>query len=311
MSVDYRLVAMAPQFRAADFAAVAAVLERLPLAITAVRQLSTGLSISAPATVAGMEWQLAGSLPDVVATAHDLRDQAMAWGMDLALCPAAQHIDVLRLAVFDMDSTLIEAEVIDQLAIAAGVGARVAAITERAMRGELDFKASFTERLGLLAGLDASVLAGIAARLPITPGAQTLLAELRARGVRTAIVSGGFHCFAEYLQSRLAIDEIHANALEIVDGQVTGRVQGPIMDGTGKAQTLLALTEQRGLRPAQVLAVGDGANDLPMLAAAGIGVAFRAKPLVRAQAALALDVAGLDGVLYLLGLAENERRIGA
>jgi phosphoserine phosphatase len=228
--------------------------------------------------------------------------------LDLNLLPDTAAAVLPRLAVFDMDSTLIQAEVIDQLAIAAGVGERVAAITERAMQGELDFKASFTERLGLLKGLSADVLAGIADRLPIMPGAMALLGELRARGVRTAIVSGGFQYFAQYLQTRLPIDEVHANVLEVVDGRVTGRVVGEIMDGAGKAATLEALAQRYGVPADAVMAVGDGANDLPMLAAAGCGIAFRAKPVVRAAAQLAVDGVGLDGVLYLLGIADDQRR---
>lgn len=227
-------------------------------------------------------------------------------GIDLVLQDASVRQADYRLAVFDMDSTLIQCEVIDELARRAGVGDAVAAITERAMRGELDFKGSFTERLGMLEGLDESALADVAENLPITEGMPELILTLRARGIRTAILSGGFNYFARHLQNRYGFDDIHANALDIEDGKVTGKVTQDIVDGARKRYLLESLASSMGIAHSQVIAVGDGANDLPMLSAAGLGVAFDAKPVVRAQAAHNIRHVGLDGVLYLLGAASEQ-----
>ena len=210
-----------------------------------------------------------------------------------------------RLVAFDMDSTLIQVEVIDQLAAAHGVGEQVAAITERAMRGELDFAESFRERLGLLAGLDASVVGRIAEALPLTEGAERLFRTLNALGYKTAIISGGFRYFAEHLQRKLGVDFICANELDIADGCVTGRVRGTIVDAARKAEFLRELASAEGIDLRQVIAVGDGANDLPMLSVAGLGIAFRAKPIVRERAGNALSLAGLDGSLSLIGVRDR------
>ncbi|KGE03886.1 phosphoserine phosphatase SerB [Pseudohaliea rubra] len=210
-----------------------------------------------------------------------------------------------RLAVFDMDSTLIEAEVIDELAGAAGVREAVSAVTERAMRGEIDFRESFRARLATLRGLDGHCLDGIAAGLRLVDGARQLVATLRTLGVHTAILSGGFDYFARDVQRRLGIHEVHANRLAIEAGVLTGEAVEPIVDGARKAALLRELAAREGLSPAHVLAVGDGANDLPMLAEAGLGVAFRAKPVVRASARQAISHAGLDCVLFLLGVPER------
>lgn len=211
-----------------------------------------------------------------------------------------------RLVCFDMDSTLIEAEVIDELAKAAGVGEQVAAITERAMNGELDFIQSFSARVALLKGLDESVLAGIAERLPLTEGAEQLVKTLKALGYKTAILSGGFNYFGRYLQQKLGIDYVHANELEIVDGKVTGNVVGQVVDGKRKAELLREIAARENVALEQVIAVGDGANDLPMLSIAGLGIAFRAKPVVRANAKQAISTLGLDGILYLLGVRDRD-----
>ncbi|WP_202594503.1 phosphoserine phosphatase SerB [Reinekea blandensis] len=241
---------------------------------------------------------------------ESLRKQFLQISADLNVDVAFQVDSVYRrnrrLVCFDMDSTLIEAEVIDELAAAAGVGAQVAEITERAMQGELDFQQSFRERMALLKGLDESVLRGIAERLPITEGAERLMTTLRAYGYKTAILSGGFTYFGEYLQKKLGIDFVFANHLDIVDGKVSGEVKGDIVDGQKKAALLKQLAEQEGIQLEQTIAVGDGANDLPMLSEAGLGIAFRAKPIVKESARHSISTLGLDAVLYFLGFRDQE-----
>jgi phosphoserine phosphatase len=211
-----------------------------------------------------------------------------------------------RLVCFDMDSTLIEAEVIDELAKHAGVGDQVAAITERAMLGELDFTASFTQRMALLEGLSEQVLVEVANSLPIMEGAECLIRNLKAYGFKTAILSGGFSYFGKFLQQKMGIDYVYANTLEIVDGKLTGRVVHPVVDGQRKALLLAQIAEKEGISTQQTIAVGDGANDLPMLSAAGLGIAFRAKPLVRESAKQSMSTHGLDSILYLLGYRDND-----
>ena len=222
-------------------------------------------------------------------------------GVDANLQTAEERAVDIKLAVFDMDSTLIQCEVIDELAKQAGVGDRVVEITERAMRGELDFNQSFAERLGLLRGLDARVASEIASSLPFSDGAHELMLTLRARGVRTVILSGGFDVFAESVMGALKMDSYVANSLEIVDNKLTGRVIPPVVNADEKRARLISLASSMAIDLSQTMAVGDGANDLKMLEAAGIGVAFRAKPVVREQARYQLSHVGLDGALYLLG----------
>ncbi|WP_114417502.1 phosphoserine phosphatase SerB [Marinospirillum perlucidum] len=240
----------------------------------------------------------------------ELRRHFLALAGELEVDIAVQEDNIYRrnrrLVVFDMDSTLIETEVIDELAHEAGVGDQVAAITERAMCGELDFGESFRARVALLEGLDASVLEKIAQRLPITEGAEKLVSTLKALGYRTAILSGGFTYFGRYLQEKLGIDEVHANELEIENGRVTGRVVGRVVDGECKAELLQEIARKEGINLEQSIAVGDGANDLPMLGLAGLGIAFRAKPLVRETARHALSTLGLDAILYLIGFSDRD-----
>jgi len=229
-----------------------------------------------------------------------LKALAASLSVDLVLL-AQDELDIERkLAVFDMDSTLIEVEVIDELAKRAGVGEQVMAITAAAMRGELDFNQSFEQRLGLLQGLSDEVLADIAAKLPIMPGMEKLISTLSQRGYKTAILSGGFSYFAGYLKDKYQFDYAFSNALEVVDGKVTGNVIGDIVNAEQKVVRLKEIAAKEGFDLAQTIAVGDGANDLPMLATAGLGVAFHAKPLVIEKADHAVSTLGLDALLYLI-----------
>lgn len=210
-----------------------------------------------------------------------------------------------RLICFDMDSTLIETEVIDELAERAGVGEQVRAITERAMRGEIDFSESFRERVALLKGLDESVMREIAETLPVTEGVERMMQVLKRTGYKTAILSGGFTYFGNWLKQKFGFDYVYANELEIVDGKLTGRYVGDIVDGKRKAELLRIIAQVENIDIAQTIAVGDGANDLPMLSAAGLGIAFHAKPKVKQTARQSISTIGLDGVLYFLGFKDS------
>jgi phosphoserine phosphatase len=253
-----------------------------------------------------VELSMRGTPDDASALRGELLELAQALDVDIAFQVDDVYRRNRRLIAFDMDSTLIQTEVIDELAMAAGVGDEVSAITEAAMNGELDFKQSLVRRVALLKGLEESVLAEIAARLPLTPGAERLIGTLRSLGYRTAILSGGFSFFGRELKERLGIDFLYANELEVEAGRLTGRVRGEIVDGARKAALLRQISEQTGIRIEQTIAVGDGANDLPMLDAAGLGIAFHAKPKVRASAEQVISNLGLDGILYLIGMSDRE-----
>ncbi len=223
---------------------------------------------------------------------------------------AFQHDNVYRrtrrVVAFDMDSTLIQVEVIDELAKVAGVGEQVAKITEAAMRGELDFPSAFRKRVALLKGLPESALAQVAERIPLTDGAERLMSTLKKLGYKTAILSGGFTYFGRKLQEKLGFDYLHANELDIRDGVVTGEITSEIVDGQVKARRLREIAEKENISLEQCIAVGDGANDLPMIGLAGLGIAFRAKPVVRQNARQAISTLGLDGILYLIGVRDRD-----
>nr|WP_172456515.1 phosphoserine phosphatase SerB [Pseudomonas amygdali] len=287
---------------------VRAITAKYGLNIDQIDRLSGRMPLDTPADKGKgcIEFTVRGEPADPKAMQAEFLAVAQDLNVDIAFQQDSLFRRNRRLAVFDMDSTLIEAEVIDELAKAAGVGEQVSEITERAMRGELDFSESFKERLALLKGLDVSVLDEIGASLRLTEGAETLFSELKRLGYKTAILSGGFTYFARQLQAKLGIDYVYANELEVVDGKVTGVAVEPIVNAQRKADLLRELAHKEGLSLEQTIAVGDGANDLPMLAIAGLGVAFRAKPLVKQSAKQAISTLGLDGVLYLFGFRDRE-----
>ncbi len=220
--------------------------------------------------------------------------------LDYAFVPETQTLDQIGLVVMDMDSTLITIECIDEIADMMNLKPQVAAITEAAMRGELDFAQSLTKRVALLAGLDAGALQRVYdERLRLSPGAETFIQALQQRGIKTLLVSGGFTFFTDRMKTRLKLDYTASNVLEIIDGKLTGRVLGKIVDAQGKADWLKQVRDELGLHKAQVMGIGDGANDLKMLGEAGIGIAYHAKPIVRAQTSYAINYGGLDAVLNL------------
>lgn len=300
---------LARQINAAQIAELTDITFKHGLNIDSINRLSGRIPLDALEnhSNACVEFSVRGTPEDLAALRADFMDLSARLDVDIAFQRDTVYRRNRRLVCFDMDSTLIEAEVIDELAIAAGVGEQVIAITEAAMRGELDFKQSFARRLALLKGLDESVLEGIAANLRLTEGAEKLISSLKKLGYKTAILSGGFNYFGRYLQQRLGIDYVYANELDIVDGKVTGEVAGTVVDGQRKAELLAMLAQKEGIALEQVIAVGDGANDLPMLSVAGLGIAFRAKPLVKASAQHAISTLGLDAILYLLGFRDRDK----
>ena len=225
--------------------------------------------------------------------------------MDISFQEDSMYRRMRRLICFDMDSTLIETEVIDELAIRAGVGDQVKAITEAAMRGEIDFCESFRQRCALLKGLDVSVMQEIAENLPITEGVDRLMRILKKVGFKIAILSGGFTYFGNFLKQKYNIDYVYANELEIENGKLTGNHVGDIVDGKRKAELLRLIAQVENVDIRQTVAVGDGANDLPMISIAGLGIAFHAKPKVKATAKQSISTIGLDGILYFLGYKDS------
>ena len=293
---------------ARHIAQVTEVVARHGLNIDAIRRLTGRMPLceDGRAAKACIELSVRGSLTDEERSTMQERFMNLS---EVGLDVSFQRDDIYRrsrrLICFDMDSTLIETEVIDELAERAGAGDQVRAITESAMRGEIDFCQSFTERVSLLKGLDESVMRDIAENLPITEGVDRMMTVLKRAGYKTAILSGGFTYFGNYLKQRFGFDYVYANDLEIVDGKLTGRYLGEIVDGRRKAELLKLIAQVENINIKQTIAVGDGANDLPMLATAGLGIAFHAKPKVKATAGQSLSTIGLDGLLYFLGFKDS------
>ena len=305
----YILTLLAREVSAEEIARVTRVTAEQGLNIHDIARLSGRINLNEPIsndTKSCIEFAVKGTPKDPAAMRANFLRIASELDIDIAIQQDDAYRRTRRLVCFDMDSTLIQTEVIDELAKHAGVGDQVAAITEQAMQGKLDFNQSFRRRMALLEGLDESVLEDIANKLPIMEGAERLIKNLKAYGFKTAILSGGFTYFGKFLQNKFGIDYVHANTLERIDGKLTGNVIDPIINGEMKAKLLKEIAEQEGISPAQTIAVGDGANDLPMLSAAGLGIAFRAKPLVRESAKQSLSTHGLDSILYLLGFKDSD-----
>ena len=302
----YVVTLLAREINARHIARVTELVAKRQLNIDNILRLSDRPNMDTPVEKrhACMEFSLRGNLPDHEVLQRELIEVSREEGIDISF----QRDDIFRrnrrLICLDLDSTIIQTEVIDELAMRAGVGDQVKAITLSAMRGEIDFKESFSRRVALLKGLDASVRQEIIDHLPITEGADRLFSILKKCGFKIAILSGGFMFVGRYLQERFGVDYVYANELEVEDGKFTGRYIGDVVDATRKAELLSLIAQVEHIDLAQVIAVGDGANDLKMLGKAGLGIAFHAKPKVQENARQAISTVGLDGILYFLGFKD-------
>lgn len=302
----YVITLLSREINAGQISLVTSALSRRGLNIDSIRRLSGRPDLTTPVEErhACVEFAVRGDIPDKESLQHELLDISKKAGVDISF----QQDDIFRrnrrLICVDLDSTLIQTEVIDELAERAGVGQQVRDITLAAMRGELDFKESFARRVALLKGLPASAKDDVIAHLPVTEGADRLFSVLKRCGFKVAILSGGFTFVAQYLQQRFGVDYVYANTLEVEDGVLTGRYVGDIVDGQRKADLLELIAQAEKIDLRQVIAVGDGANDLRMLNKAGLGIAFHAKPKVKDGAQQSISTVGLDGILYFLGFRD-------
>lgn len=294
---------------AKQIAATAKVIARQGLNIDSITRLTGRMPLDEsvrPVSKACIEFSVRGTPENVEKMQADFMALSSKLNYDISLQEDTIYRRSRRLICFDMDSTLIKTEVIDELADRAGVGEKVRAITESAMKGEIDFEESFKRRVALLKGLDISVMKDIAENLPISDGLERLMQVLKRSGYKTAILSGGFTYFGNYLKQKYNFDYVYANELEVgPDGKLTGRHLGDIVDGKRKKELLRLLAQVENINIAQTIAVGDGANDLPMLSEAGLGIAFHAKPKVKAEASQSISTTGIDGILYFLGFKDS------
>lgn len=303
----YILTLLGRKLTAKQIGAVTRILADQGLNIDAIKRLTGRIPLDEQktSTRACIEFSVRGTPNNRPVMQEQLMKLSRDLEMDFSFQLDDMYRRMRRLICFDMDSTLIKTEVIDELADRAGVGKQVREITERAMRGEIDFLESFRERVALLKGLDESVMQDIAEKLPITEGVERLMYVLKRYGYKIAILSGGFTYFGNYLKNKFGIDYVYANELEIVDGKLTGRYLGEVVDGRRKAELLRLIAQVENVDIRQTIAVGDGANDLPMISLAGLGIAFHAKPKVAATAQQSINTIGLDGVLYFLGFKDS------
>lgn len=305
----YIVTILGREITARQIAEVSKIIASQGLNIETIQRLTGRMPLDEseqPATKGCIEMSVRGTPADRTQMQSEFMRLASELNFDISLQEDNMYRRSRRLICFDMDSTLIRTEVIDELADRAGVGEEVRAITESAMRGEIDFQESFTRRVALLKGLDVGVMKEIAENLPITEGVERMMRVLKRSGYKTAILSGGFTYFGEYLKQKFGFDYVYANELEIgPDGKLTGRYIGDIVDGRRKKELLRLIAQVENIDIAQTIAVGDGANDLPMLATAGLGIAFHAKPKVKAEAAQSISTIGIDGVLYFLGFKDS------
>lgn len=304
----YILTLIGRSLSARQIEATTKIIAEQGLNIDSILRLTGRMSIKHPErnVRACIEFSLRGNPADTAAMQKELMNMSQEMAVDFSFQHDDMYRRMRRLICFDMDSTLIQTECIDELAKRAGVGDKVSEITARAMHGEIDFKESFKERVALLKGLDASVMKNIAENMPITEGTDRLMSVLKTCGYKIAILSGGFTYFGEYLRKKYGIDYVYANELEIGDdGKLTGRYVGDIVDGQRKAELLKLIAQVERVNLAQTIAVGDGANDLPMIGEAGLGIAFHAKPRVVANAKQSINTMGIDGILYFLGFKDS------